>query len=233
MTIKQLHPDDLQTLLMDRGYDLGSYGADGIWGSKTSAAIEGWFGRGEDLAAAVEPLPPPGQGIVPDEWLPDCKMNKLIFHWSAGAYTVSAADKEHYHIIVGGDLKLVRGDYSIKANVSTSDGDGYAAHTSQCNTGAIGIAVACMANAVESPFNPGSYPLTKDMWLTGAQVAAECCRKYALKVTPTTVLSHGEVQKNLGISQSGKWDVGKLPWQPSWSSAQVYDAWRSEVSKRI
>ena len=52
-------PEDLQGLLMKHGYDLGSYGADGIWGSKTEAAIQQWFGVGDDLAKAPTP-PVPG-----------------------------------------------------------------------------------------------------------------------------------------------------------------------------
>lgn len=232
MTIVRLLPKDLQQLLIDHGYDLGSFGADGIWGGKTETAVEGWFGRNEDLARATPP-PLPDSNIIPADWLPDCTMKAVVNHWSAGSYTVSEVDKEHYHFIIGGDLKLVRGDNSIKANVSTSDADGYAAHTKGFNTRTIGIAVAAMANAVESPFNPGTYPMTRGQWLMSAQVAAECCRKYKIPVTPKTVLQHGEVQKNLGIQQNGKWDVCKLPWEPSWASIKVCDLWRAEVMARL
>lgn len=228
--ISRLLPEDLQQLLISHHYDLGSYGADGIWGSKTSAAIEEWFHRGEDLLLDA---PSPATGLVPSSWLPDCKMTRIVAHWTAGAYSVSDVDREHYHIIVGGDLKLVRGDNSIKANVSTSDSDGYAGHTKNCNSGSIGIAVACMANADDSPFDAGNYPMTKGQWLVMAEVAAECCRKYGIKVTPTTVLQHGEVQKNLGVAQNGKWDCCKLPWMPQATSVQACDAWRNEVAVRL
>jgi len=160
-------------------------------------------------------------------------MKTIVIHWTAGSYSVSATDKEHYHIITDSGGKLYRGDYSIKANVSTSDGDGYAAHTNQYNTKSIGISAACMAGAVESPFNPGAYPLLQVQWLTLAQMAAELCRKYGIGVKSTTVLQHGEVQKNLGVPQSGKWDICKLPWAPNLSSVEVCNQFRSEVSRRL
>jgi len=226
-----------QKLLINNGYPLPKYGADGDWGGETEAACELWFdsnkpllGVSIDASEPVEPEPPPGN-LVPADWMPDCAMKAIIIHWSAGAYTASESDKEHYHIIVESTGKLVRGDYSIKANVSTSDADGYAAHTSQANTGRIGIAVACMAGAIESPFNPGKYPMLESQWLTLAKVAAELCHKYKIAVTPTTVLSHGEVQKNLGIPQSGKWDINKLPWEPSMSYQQANDLFRGYVKE--
>ena len=75
-----------------------------------------------------------------------CDMTYVTLHWTAGAYVASAADKEHYHIIVESDGKLVRGDKPISANVSTAD-DNYAAHTASANTKNIGIACGCMAGA--------------------------------------------------------------------------------------
>lgn len=168
--------------------------------------------------------------------LPDCKMSRVIIHWTGGGYLVSPHDKECYHYIVGyadGRLQVVQGDNSIKANVSTNDADGYAAHVKGFNTGSIGIAAACMADATESPFNVGPYPLTQEQWLLLAVGAAEMCKKYNIAVTPQTVLQHGEVEENCGKPQDGKWDICKLPWQPSWSKYQVGDAFRTEVSRRL
>jgi hypothetical protein len=232
MAMTKLTPSEYQQLLIDNGFDLGVSGADGVWGARSSRASEQWFGLGTDLLHPRVP-PPAEAGVVPASWLPDCEMERVIGHWSAGSYTVSEVDKEHYHIIVGGDLKLVRGENSIKSNVSTRDADGYAAHTLGCNTGSIGIAVACMANAVESPFNAGTYPMTEAQWLTLAAVAADCCRKYNIKVTPRTVLTHAEVEKTLGIRQRQKWDIAKAPWNPSLSSAKLNDMWRAEVQARV
>lgn len=227
-----LKPNDLQDLLTRKGFSVGEAGSDGIWGSDTAHACEAWFALGTDLySSGSEPDIKPG--IIPVSWLPDVDMDRIINHWTAGGYQVSLTDKEHYHIIIDGNGKLVRGDNSIKANVSTNDADGYAAHTYQCNTKSIGVSCAAMLGAVEVPFNPGPYPLKEIQWLTQAQVNAELCKKYKIKVTKTTVLQHGEVQKNLGIAQKGKWDINKLPWLPNMTPAQVGDAFRDEVAKRL
>jgi hypothetical protein len=90
-----------------------------------------------------------------------------------------------------------------------------------------------MAGAIESPFNPGSYPLLEGQWQTLASAVADLCREYGIKVSPTTVLQHGEVQKNLGIAQDGKWDICKLPWAASLNLTEVGNQFRSEVSRRL
>ena len=171
--------------------------------------------------------------LIPADWMPDCDMTYITVHWTAGGYEVTETDREHYHIIVDGNGKLVRGNFSILANVSTSDADGYAAHTSQFNTRNIGISAACMANAIESPFDAGAYPLRRGQWLVVAQVAAELCARYQIEVLPTTVMQHGEVQMNMGVPQSGKWDICKLPWLPEASFDQVTDAFRAHVSRYL
>lgn len=171
--------------------------------------------------------------LVPIDWMPECQMTYVTVHWTAGGYNVTETDLEHYHIIVDGDGKLHRGQFPISANVSTSDADGYAAHTSQFNTKNIGISAACMANAVESPFDPGAYPLRRGQWLILAQVAAELAKRYSIEVLPTRIMQHGEVQMNMGIPQSGKWDICKLPWFPEATFDQVTDAFRGHVNRYL
>jgi hypothetical protein len=233
MTITKLLPKDFQQELINHGFNLPRYGADGYWGAETADACVEWFESDIDLSVAVVPPAPPRDGIVPADWMPTCNMERIVIHWTAGSYNVGSTEKESYHIIVDGSGKLWRGDYSIKANVSTSDADGYAAHTKSCNTGSIGISAACMAGAIENPFDPGAYPLTKLQWGTLAQIAAELCNKYDIPVTPTTVLQHGEVQKNLGIAQSGKWDICKLPWAGSMITEEVGNGFRIMVDERL
>ncbi len=223
-------PTEFQKRLIEHGYSLPQYGADGYWGDETSVACQRWFRDGTDLGAT--PPTPPLAGIVPSEWMPACSMQRVIVHWTAGSYSVSKTDREHYHIIVSGEGQLERGDNSITDNVNTSDGD-YAAHTKNCNTGSIGISAACMAGAIESPFSPGSYPILEHQWLTLAAIAADLCRKYGIPVTSETVLQHGEVQKNLGIAQSGKWDINKLPWAPTLSTSAVGNSFRDEVERLL
>jgi hypothetical protein len=224
-----LTPTDFQQLLIDHGFSCGPYGADGYWGPATAGATEGWFDKGSDLEA--EPAPPtPMDDIVPPAWMPDCDMDYVTLHWTAGAYVASSADREHYHIIIESDGKLVRGDKPISANVSTADDD-YAAHTSQANTKNIGIACCAMAGAVESPFNAGKYPLTEKQWLTAAKVAAELGARYNIAPERNRMLSHGEWQSTMGVPQSGKWDINKLPWSPGLDKSEVNDLWRQKVAE--
>ena len=167
--------------------------------------------------------------LIPLEWLDDVKMHRIILHWTYGWGTANSVDKEHYHILVQQDGSLVRGNHSIADNVSSGDGD-YAAHTLNCNGGSIGVSLCGMVGAKERPFDAGDDPITEEQWLKGCQVVAELCKFYEIDVTPQTVLNHGEVQKNLGIMQRGKWDVLKLPWEPSMGPEQVANEFRKMVN---
>lgn len=173
-------------------------------------------------------------GVIPAAWLQPCRMKKIVAHWSAGSHTVSDIDREHYHIIVGGDGALVKGDQDIIDNVDVQDGS-YAAHTRACNTQVIGVSMACMLNARERPFDPGPFPMTKAQWDKMVLVIGELCRFYGIPVTPFTVLSHAEVQGNLGIWQRGKWDFTVLPFDPAYpiGARIVGDRMRREVLAAI
>jgi hypothetical protein len=157
-------------------------------------------------------------------------MKRVICHWTAGGHKASALDRKHYHIIIEDDGNLVKGNHSIQDNVSTNDGN-YAAHTAKCNTGSIGVSVCCMADARESPFNPGPAPMTRKQWETMAKVVAELCNFYKIEVKPSTVLGHGEVERTLGIQQGGKWDPMKLPWEPNLSKTEVGNRFRALVKQ--
>lgn len=171
--------------------------------------------------------------IVPKEWMPFCKMKRVICHWTAGAHTASGVDKEHYHIIVEGSGRLVRGDHSISDNVNTADDD-YAAHTRGCNTGSIGVSMCCMAGAQESPFKAGRFPMKEVQWERMVQAVADLCKEYKIAVTPQTVLSHAEVQGTLGIPQRGKWDFTILPFEPFTKGAKACgDRLRADVKKAM
>jgi N-acetyl-anhydromuramyl-L-alanine amidase AmpD len=156
-------------------------------------------------------------------------MQRIVAHWSAGAHKASPLDKEHYHFIVEGDGKVVKGDHDVSDNVNTADDD-YAAHTRGCNTGSIGVSLACMAGANESPFRTGPYPLTFLQWEKAIKVIAELAEFYKIPVTNKTILTHAEVQANLGIKQLGKWDISRLPFAPEVVGAKpVGDKMRDEV----
>lgn len=137
-------------------------------------------------------------------------LTRIIWHWTAGGRKVSEADREHYHYIVAGNGTVEPGDHSPADNLHTSDGR-YAAHTRGCNTGSIGVAVAGMMDARERPFSPGPWPMTEKQIEVLVGLTASLIREHGIKLSPTTVLSHAEVQPVLSITQRGKWDISWLP----------------------
>jgi N-acetyl-anhydromuramyl-L-alanine amidase AmpD len=141
-------------------------------------------------------------------------MQRIICHWTAGQHKASHLDREHYHFLFEADGKMVRGLLPVSANESTGDGE-YAAHTFMCNRGSIGVSLCCMMGAVEVPFRSGPCPMTKVQWDAMTKYVARLCKEYNIPVTPKTVLSHAEVQPNLGIKQKGKWDYSRLSWDLS------------------
>lgn len=168
--------------------------------------------------------------LLKPSWLQNVRMRAIVAHWSAGGHVVSTVDKEHYHFIVSGKGEVVKGDNDIADNVSTADND-YAAHTRGFNTGVIGVSMACMLGAIENPFNAGKYPMTKIQWDTCMKVIAELATFYKIPVTNQTILSHAEVQPNLGIQQRGKWDFTRLAFDLSVKGAKACgDKMRAEVS---
>lgn len=167
--------------------------------------------------------------LVSAQWMPAVSMKRIICHWTAGTNTANATDKKAYHLLIEGDGTVVKGNASIADN-SGSLKDGYAAHTLNCNTDSIGVSMCAMAGAVESPFKPGSYPITKEQWAAFIKVVAELAAFYKIAVTNKTILFHAEVQANLGITQKNKWDVSRLVFEPSVvGAAAVGNKMRAEV----
>lgn len=201
---------EVQRALLARGFDVGKAGADGLVGPATLYAVMQSLANDPVIGGALPaPTPKPIQ-TVPADWMPWCHMLRIVVHWSAGANKASGLDREHYHIVIEGDGTLVRGNKSIADNVKTTDGV-YAAHTLGLNSQSIGVSLAAMAGAEQSPFKAGSAPITKTQWLMLPSVLADLCRRYSIPVTRQTVLSHAEVQPTLGIKQKGKWDIAWVP----------------------
>lgn len=235
----------LQRRLIALGFQLPKYGPDGDFGGESIAAM------GKALDELVElrqrdqvhfptsdlKLSPPTflpSPAIPADWMPDAKISRIIFHWTAGQNKASDLDREHYHILIEGDGKLVRGKPSIALNGEPKAKAGYAAHTLNCNTGSIGVSLCGMAGAVESPFNPGKQPITRMQWEALAAVLAQLCKRYAVPVDRKTVLSHAEVQPTLKITQRGKWDISRLPFDTSIQGAiAIGDQMRAMVKSRL
>jgi len=171
---------------------------------------------------------------LPSGWMPVAPMKRIIVHWTAGSYIASELDKEHYHFLIQGDGCVVRGSVPVNANVPPLREGRYAAHTLNTNAYSIGVSMCCMANAIESPFNPGGCPMKEIQFKSMINVVAALCNKYNIPVTDKTVLTHAEVQSNLGIKQRGKWDITHLAFDPSIVGARaVGDKIRQLVKERL
>lgn len=238
-------PNEVQAALVALGY---SVAVDGDIGPRSKAAIRdfqsrhGLKGDGKagpltiaalhEALAGAEPnpaIPVPGD-VVPAHCMPPGRLERIIVHWTAGQHRASDTDRSHYHILIEGGGGLVRGDCPISANGIGGTGK-RASHTLNCNTGSIGVSLCCMAGAKEQPFDPGKAPMTAAQWERLVRVVADLCRRYEIPVTPQTVLSHAEVQANLGIRQRGKWDVSRLAFDPLVKGAKACgDLLRAGVS---
>lgn len=234
-TLKQV-----QERLIALGYDIGKTGADGLLGPLTLGAAYDALNRLTPAGGAASPVSggitqPTSNvgGPIPADWLPWAGMLRIVFHWTAGTNKASADDRKHYHLLIEGDGKIVRGVPSIDLNDAPLK-SGYAAHTLNLNSDSIGISLCGMAGATESPFSAGKYPITAAQWDALADAIAQLCRRYAIPVSRKTVLSHAEVQGTLGIKQRGKWDIARLPFDPSVKGAvAVGDKLRAAVAARI
>lgn len=215
-----------QRLLIAAGYDVGRWGADGYIGDATRAAVRlyqqarGIAVTGELDAATIALLsgevPAAGRPTtIPEDWMPLVPMNGIVVHWTGGTHNASGDDRKHYHVLIEGSAKLVRGTPSIALNPRSGVKKGYAAHTRGLNSGWIGVSLCCMGGATERPFSSGKYPMTRGQWDMLPYALADLCRWYKIPVGPRTVLSHAEVQRTLGKPQSGKWDISRLSFDPS------------------
>lgn len=108
---------------------------------------------------------------------------KLYLHWSAGHYGQFFDD---YHINIDQDGSIY---------VSSDDLSSYKPHTYMRNTGAIGIALACCANATTN--NLGPEPPTSAQIESMAQVVAVLSKALDLTIDIYRVMTHAEAGNNL------------------------------------
>ena len=159
---------------------------------------------------------------------------RVIIHWTAGGKSASVIDKEHYHFLVQQDLRVVTGELPPEANVSIIAGKPYAQHTKGMNTGSIGVSMCGMANAEPVPLEWGDAPITMPQVDATCALVAQLCKKYDIKVSRKSVLTHAEVQQTLGAKQNGKWDIRCLPGDSTIRDALVVgDVLRAKVQAHL
>lgn len=187
-------PLDYQARCAALGIDPGRI--DGLWGPKTQQAVRIAMAR-----AGVD---------TPEELFHPSGLQRVVMHWTAGAYGAIALELRHYHRLIMQDGRVVAGDHAPEANADISDGR-YAVHTRALNTGSIGVAVDAMGGAHQVPFDAGTWPVTAAQVNGLVEEVADLCATYAIPVSRWTVLTHAEVQPLLGVWQRQKWDITWLP----------------------
>lgn len=144
----------------------------------------------------------PVERVIPKLWLPPSKgVQRIVMHWTAGHYRPSLFDRAHYHFVIDGDGKALKGPRAPGQ---------YLPHVRAFNTGSVGLSIACMAGAVQGK-TYGPAPLTNLQWERACQAAAEILHAYGLEVSERTLLCHSEVDRVYGVAQRGKWDIDVLP----------------------
>lgn len=235
-----------QKRLLMLGFSLPKYGADGGYGKEADDAFNAALDQLEKLRGLASAPPtslPPAvpttsidikDRVIPAAWMPEAKITGIVFHWTAGQNKASDLDRSHYHLLIESDGRHVRGIPTIDLNSLPNVKTGYAAHTASCNTGFIGVSLCGMAGAIENPFSAGKQPITRVQWDELANVLAQLCKRYGIKVSRKTVLSHAEVQTNLGKKQKGKWDIARLPFDTSIKGATaIGDQMRAMVQAEL
>jgi len=163
-------------------------------------------------------------------------MNRIIWHWAASTYAVSAAAHNAYHFNINGAGELVPGRHPVRANAPGQrlQMGKYAAHTLNLNSGSIGNSVAAMHGAREVPFSVGNFPMTELQIEALLDLTALQVRDYNITISREHTLSHAEVEPTLGVKQRNKWDY---MWLPGMSfprySVEVGDMLRERLQRRM
>ena len=155
-------------------------------------------------------------------------MNKIIIHWTAGAYTPNSTDLRHYHYLIDKNGRINCGIFRPEDNENCNDGK-YAQHTGGGNTGAIGVAL-CGMYGFSSATKLGCYPLTKIQCEALFSFVAKLSKKYKIKIDNNHIMTHYEFGlKNPKTTSAGKIDIICLPPYPRIKQQKIGDFIRSKV----
>ena len=139
-------------------------------------------------------------------------MKRIILHWTGGKYTPSSTDFSHYHFLVDKKGDILKGNYAPEDNLNCNDGH-YAAHT----------------GGYKSPKCIGDYPFLRVQGEAALSYCATLLKKYVLKPSIDTVLTHYEAGKMLPKSSSaGKIDITFIPYEPKITAQEAGDYIRNK-----
>ena len=156
-------------------------------------------------------------------------MNKIILHWTAGTNQPCSTDYEHYHYLINKDGVILKGKFAPEDNLNCNDGK-YAQHCGGGNTGAIGVSMCGMYIPKGVNIKETKFPLTRIQCEATFKLVAELCKKYNIKITPQTVLTHYEFgQAHPKTSSYGKIDIVYLHPFPEIDKKNMGDFIRNKI----
>lgn len=154
-------------------------------------------------------------------------MNKIIIHWTGGAWFPNATDKEHYHFLIDKNGKVINGKFKVEDNENCNDGK-YAAHCGGGNTGAIGVSMCGMYVPKGVNIKDTKFPLTKKQCEACFKLVAQLCKKHLINLN--NVLTHYEFgQAHPKTSSADKIDIIYLPPFPEITQNQIGGFIRNKV----
>ena len=153
---------------------------------------------------------------------------RIVLHWTAGAGTPNAYDRQFYHYLIDVKGNITNGVYPPESNLDCTNGV-YAAHTGGGNTGAIGVALCGMVG-FSYPKLDTPHPLSKIQLEAAFSFLAKLCKKYKLEVKKDTVLTHYEFGlMHPDTTSKGKIDIVYMPPYPTVHKYQVGNFIRNKV----
>lgn len=155
-------------------------------------------------------------------------LNKITYHWTAGASVPNATDLKHYHFIIDSNGIIYNGLYKPEDNINCNDGK-YAAHTGGGNTGNIGIAFCGCYVSKGAQVKDSKYPLTRIQLERGFELGAKLSRQYNIPVA--AIQTHYEFGKqNPKTTSAGKIDITYLHPFPLVKPSECGDFIRNKVN---
>ncbi len=141
---------------------------------------------------------------------PSGELRSIYLHWTGGGYR-SISSAYHFCIALGtsGAPEIVA-TYDLRANMrDVRTGGAYAAHTSDRNSYAAGIAICAMARA--TPHDFGEMPLRDDLVESACALAATVAVRYRIPLR--AVRTHAEAALEdgyFGCADGERWDIARL-----------------------
>ena len=173
-----------------------------------------------------------------DEILDNSGLYRIHWHWTASTYMVTPKMLSHYNAVFDINGKYYPSvDPTEQARYSHINDVGVS-HTRMANTHAIGLAVAACglrkANWHNNTVTIGKYPMSWKQIDAMLKRTAYYCKKFDIRVSKWTTLTHAEIQPTLGIKQNGKWDIRCFPDDKRlWGAVEAGDYLRKRMVEKF